>query len=104
MVLVVQDIHEISIEGMDVIQLRKLVQDGCQFVTKVLLGEFYLAGVEGPYSGYLVVLVDHSRCLALCLRQNNIYEVLGGGYHGDLLEVVVSHLCSYSKSHVFGRY
>ena len=48
-VSVVEDVHEVSIEGMDVVQLGELGQYGGQLVVVVLLGVFYLSRVELAY-------------------------------------------------------
>ena len=48
-VSVVEDVHEVSIEGMDVVQLGELGQYGGQLVVVVLLGVFYLSRVELTY-------------------------------------------------------
>ena len=91
-VLVVEHIHEVSIERMDIIKLRKLVQDGRQLVVERLLGELDFPSVELANSRYLEVLADDGGCLALGLGKDNVDKVLGGGNHRDLLEVVVTHL------------
>ena len=98
MVFVIEHVHKVSIERVNVVQLRELVQHGRQLVVKVLLSELDFSGVELPDSGDLVVFVDHSRGLALSLGQDDVYEVLGRRYDSDLLEVVVSHL---EADHVF---
>ena len=53
----------------------KFGDDLVQLVPEVLLGEFHLSHVEGPDPGYLVVLVDYSRCLSLGFRQYDINKV-----------------------------
>ncbi len=60
-----------------------------------LLGELDLFRVELANSGYLEVLADDRGRLALGAREDNINEILGGGNHRDLLEVVVTHLLGY---------
>ena len=60
-----------------------------------LLCELDFSGVELANSGYLEVLADDRRRLALRAREDNVDEILGGGNHRDLLEVVVTHLLEY---------
>lgn len=76
MVLVVEDIHKVSIERVDVIQLREIGEDLGQLIVEALLGEFHLAHVKLPDSGYLVLLVNHSRSFPLGFRQDDVNEVL----------------------------
>ena len=42
MISVVQNVHEIRVEGMDVLELRKFGDDGRQFVVVILLSVFDL--------------------------------------------------------------
>jgi len=78
MILVVQHVHQIGVEGMHIVQLGEILNDLRQTIVEVLLRVLHLAGVERPNSGYLVALVDHCRGLTLCLRQHNVDEVLEG--------------------------
>ena len=73
------------------------MQDQCQLLREVGLRELHFPHVETPDPGYLVVFVDHCGGLPLSLRQDNVGEVLAGGHHADLLEVVVSHLDGYDN-------
>lgn len=43
---------------------------------KVLLSEFHLSRVERAYPRDLILLVNNSRRLPLCLRQDYVDEVL----------------------------
>ena len=93
MVFVVQNVHEVGVERVDVIQLGEFVQYGRKLVVEVLLGELHLPRVELSDSGYLVVFVDHGGSLALGLGEDDVNEVLGRGHYSDLLEVIVSSHC-----------
>ena len=77
---------------MNVFQLWKLLQNCCQLLRKICLCELDFPHVEAADPGYLVVLVDHCGGLPLGLGQHDVSEVLAGGHHAYLLEVVVSHL------------
>ena len=41
------------------------------------------------------MLVDHCGRLPLGLREDDVREVLAGGHHRNLLEVIVRHLGGY---------
>ena len=60
-----------------------------------LLGELDFSGVELANPGYLEVFTDDRGRLALGAREDDVDEVLGGGNHSDLLEVIVTHLLGY---------
>ena len=50
MVLVVEDIHKIGVERVDVVQFRKLGYDTRELVMEILLSVLDLPSVELPYS------------------------------------------------------
>jgi hypothetical protein len=75
-VLVVQDVHQVGVEGMHVVHLGKVGQHLGHAIVVVLLRELDLAQVELSDTRDLVLLVDYGRCLALCLGQDDIDEVL----------------------------
>ena len=58
------------------LQLWEVIENLGEFVVEVLLSELDLAHVEVTDTRYLVVLVYHSRCLALGPRQHNVNEIL----------------------------
>ena len=66
-VLVIEDVHEVGVERMDVVELGELADDGGQLVVIGLLGELHLAGVEAANTGDLVMAVDDGRRLSLSL-------------------------------------
>lgn len=76
MILVVQDIHEISIEGMDIVQFGEILDDLGESVMHILLGVFHLSHVKTPYPRDFVPLVNYSGGLPLCLGQHYIDKVL----------------------------
>ena len=93
--LVIKHIHEVSVERVDILELGELCQDKCELLRKIGLCKFHFSHVKASDSGYLIVLVDHSRSLPLGLRQHDVSEVLAGGHHADLLKVIVGHLDGY---------
>ena len=102
-VLVVQDVHEVGVERMDVVQLRELGHHRRQPVVERLLGELHLPRVELPDAGDLEVAVDDGGRLSLGLGQDNVHKVLGGRDNCYLLEVVMTHGGTsrlLAKSHV----
>lgn len=93
MVPVIENIHEVTVERMDVLQLGELGENDGQLLIETGLGEFDLPHVKSANSTNLEVAMDHGRGLALGLGQDDVGEVAGGRDDRDLLEVVVRH-CS----------
>ena len=98
MVFVVQNVHKISVERMDVFQLGKVLQDLSQLLGEILLGEFDLPHVKTADARNFVMLVDNCRGLPLGLGEDNVGEVGAGGDNTDLLEVVVRHDCNFTTA------
>ena len=90
-VLVVENVHEIGVERVDVVQLGELGHHRRQPVVERLLGELYLLRVELPDAGDLEVAVDDGGRLSLGLGQDDVHEVLGRRDYRYLLKVVVTH-------------
>lgn len=76
MIFVVQHVHQIGIEWMDIIELREILNDLCQPIVEILLCEFDFSYVERPYPGYFVAFMYDCRCFTLCFRQHYVDEVL----------------------------
>ena len=91
---VVEDVHQICVERVDVLQLWKLGQNDGQLLVEAGLRKLDLAHVESPDSADLEVPVHHRRRLPLRLGQDDVGEVLRRRDDGNLLEVVVRHLCN----------
>lgn len=51
MVLVVEHVEQISIEGMDILNFREMLQSIAQFLRDGVLAELDLAHIERSYSG-----------------------------------------------------
>mmetsp|Transcript_29777 Transcript_29777/g.70853 ORF Transcript_29777/g.70853 Transcript_29777/m.70853 type:complete len:342 (-) Transcript_29777:115-1140(-) len=64
---VVQDIAKVCIEGVDVVDLGKLLQYLGELLAVTRLAELHLAHVEAPDAGDLETRMYHSRSLALSL-------------------------------------
>lgn len=68
MVLVVEDVHQIGVEGMHVVQLGEVLDDLRETVVHVLLRVLDLPGVEGTDAGDFVAFVHDRGRLPLGLR------------------------------------
>ena len=88
MVLVVQNVHEVAIEGMDVVEFREVLNDGLKFLMDVGSCEFHLAHVEFTNTSYLVARMDDCRGFSLSFREHNIDALGGCGNRLNILEVV----------------
>ena len=97
MIPVVEHIHEVTVERMDVLQLGELGENDRQLLIETGLGEFDFPHVEGANSADLEVAMDHGRGLALGLGQDDVGEVAGGRNDRNLLEVVVRHCSNVSE-------
>lgn len=75
-ILVIENVHEIRVEGMDLVQLGELGEHACQAIVVALLCIFDLARVELADASNAVLLVDDSWRLTLRLGQSNIDKVL----------------------------
>lgn len=89
MVLVVEDIHQVRIERMDIFQFRELAQNLSQLFVEVGLGELHLSHVKRTDPGDFEVTMHHCGSFALCLGQNHVREVFRRWHDGDFLEVVI---------------
>mmetsp|Transcript_9043 Transcript_9043/g.20113 ORF Transcript_9043/g.20113 Transcript_9043/m.20113 type:complete len:290 (-) Transcript_9043:7-876(-) len=87
-IAIVQHIAEISVEGMDVIDLGKLFEDFGEFLVVTRLTELHLSHVEVPDSSNLKAWMHHCGCLALGLREHNIHQLFCWRYGLNLLELV----------------
>mmetsp|Transcript_25357 Transcript_25357/g.59748 ORF Transcript_25357/g.59748 Transcript_25357/m.59748 type:complete len:390 (+) Transcript_25357:1345-2514(+) len=88
---VVQGVAKIGIEGMDVVEPRKVGQDGCQSLGNCLLSKFDLPHVEGTDSGNLVPGVDNSWGTTLRSHENNVDQVRRRRHRTHFLKVVDGH-------------
>lgn len=66
-ILVIQDVHQVSVKRMNVLQLGEVREQLAHAVMEVLLSELHFAHVELSDTGYLVVPVNDSGGLSLCL-------------------------------------
>ena len=57
-IAVVEHVHEVSVEWVDILYLGKLCEDSAELLGKVGLGEFDLAHVKCADPRYLELLVD----------------------------------------------
>mmetsp|Transcript_5471 Transcript_5471/g.9261 ORF Transcript_5471/g.9261 Transcript_5471/m.9261 type:complete len:659 (+) Transcript_5471:197-2173(+) len=69
---IVKDVHEIGVEGVDVVDLGEAVDDGLQLLVDRLLHELDLAHVELPDPRDFEARRHHGRRLPLGLRERNV--------------------------------
>merc|ERR1712183_352915 len=89
MIFIIKHVHEISIERMNVLHAWEVSDDLCELVMVVLLCELDLSKVESSNATDVVLFVDDGGRLSLGFGEDDIDEVLGGGNHLDLLEVIL---------------
>jgi len=92
MIPIVENVHQVGVERMDVFQLGELGQNDGQLLVEAGLSEFDLSHVEGTNSADLEMSVNNGRSLALSLGQDDVGEVRRRRHDRNLLEVVVRHL------------
>lgn len=80
MISVVKNVHQISIEWMNIIQLWECIDDSLKFFIYSWLHEFYFSHVKLPDSWDLESSCDLSWSFSLCFRQSNINQ-LGGWWN-----------------------
>lgn len=86
-ITVIQDMHQITVEGMDIIDLREFDEDVSELFVDGLLGEFDLLHVELTNTRDVVTLVDDGRSLTLGFGKNDINKVLCGRNSSDALVI-----------------
>ena len=97
MVTIVENVHQISIEWMNVIEFGEAINNSGQLLVDRFLHELDLAHVKLTDTLNLESLADLSGSLSLSLREDNIDEVVGLWNLVDPLEVV-SALRSFHSS------
>jgi hypothetical protein len=75
-VSIIQDVHQVGVERVDVVQLREVVDDIVELLLVVGLRKLHLAHVETPDFVDGIARVDDGRCLALRARKHDVDEVL----------------------------
>lgn len=63
-VLVVENVHQIGIERMDVVQFWKILNNLRETIVKILLREFNFAHIKCSDAGYFVAFVNNGWCFA----------------------------------------
>lgn len=90
MVAIVQHVHQIGVEGMDVVKFWETINDSAQFFIHSFLHEFNLAHVELSDALDFESLRDNCRRLALSFTQHDVNEVVSLGNFNNLLKVVAT--------------
>ena len=89
MVLIIEDVHEICIEGVDVVQLGELIDDASQLFVDGFLHELNLPHVKLSDSLNFKSLPNDSGRLALGLGKSQVDELSGVRDLRDLLEIII---------------
>lgn len=76
MILVVENVHEVRVEGMNLFDFGKFVEHERETIVKALLREFHLTHVERTYACDLVVFVHYGRRFSLGFRQDQVDKLL----------------------------
>ena len=90
MVAIVQHVHQIGIEGMDVVKFWETINDSAQFFIHSFLHEFNLAHIELSDALDFESLRDNCRRFALSFTQDDVNEVVSLGNFNNLLKVVAT--------------
>mmetsp|Transcript_14775 Transcript_14775/g.32614 ORF Transcript_14775/g.32614 Transcript_14775/m.32614 type:complete len:267 (+) Transcript_14775:1428-2228(+) len=90
-VSVVQDVHKVCVEGVDVVQAGEVLQHRAQFLANRLLREFDLTHVEVADARDLVARVDDGGCAALRAGEHDVDHLHRAGNGRDFLKVVDHH-------------
>mmetsp|Transcript_19433 Transcript_19433/g.74612 ORF Transcript_19433/g.74612 Transcript_19433/m.74612 type:complete len:651 (-) Transcript_19433:57-2009(-) len=91
---VVQHVHEIGVERVDLVEDREVIEDTRELVVEVLLRILDLPHVELPDSADSIALVNDRWRLPVGLRQDDVNEVVRAGHDLNLFEVVLRHGCA----------
>jgi hypothetical protein len=75
---VVKDVHEIGIEGVNIVQSGKLIHNLLEFFAGGLLSELHLSHVKLPNTNDVEVGVDHSRRLSHGTGEDRVDQVIRG--------------------------
>jgi len=89
MILVVDDVDKISVEGVDIVELGEAFEDFSVFFMDVFAGELDFSHVEGSDSVDGIAGMDDSGGFTLGFGENNVGEVIGIGDDLDLFEIIV---------------
>lgn len=91
MVLIIEHVEQVAVEGVDVLHLWEVIQYLGELLVPALRRELDLAHVKLPDTLNSPAIVHHSGRLALRLAQHDIYEILCRRDHLHALEVVGRH-------------
>mmetsp|Transcript_38297 Transcript_38297/g.114685 ORF Transcript_38297/g.114685 Transcript_38297/m.114685 type:complete len:752 (-) Transcript_38297:278-2533(-) len=91
-IAIVQDVGQVGIEGMDIREAGKIVEDLSETIRDGLLGELDLAHVERPDASNLVPRMDDGRRPPLRPGQHDVDHLGRPRHRLHLLEVIHGHL------------
>lgn len=90
-ILIIEHMQEIRVEGMDSLKAGELVNDAGELLVEVLLREPHLAHVELTQARDRIPLVHHRRRLSLRARQDDVNHLLPRRDHRYPLEIELHH-------------
>lgn len=88
MVLVIEYVEEIAVEGMDVFDFGEVFEDVEEFLVKSFLAEFDFSHVEGSDAADGIAWVDDCGCFSLGFWKDDVDEFRCGRDHLDGFEIV----------------
>ncbi len=88
MVLIIEDVHQVCVERMDIVKLREAVHNASQLLIDDFLHVLDLAHVKLSDTRDLEVSVDLCRSLPLGLGEGDVNKLIGFRDLLDLLEIV----------------
>jgi hypothetical protein len=89
MILVVNDVDKISIEGVDIVELGEAFEDFSEFFMDVFTGELDFSHVESSDSVDGIAGMDDSGSFTLSFGEDNVGKVIRIGDDLNLLEIIV---------------
>lgn len=92
MILIVENIHLISIERMNVVKLGKPIDYFRKLFIDRCLGKFYLSHVEFSNTSNFELMMDLSWSLSVCFGQDNVNKSIAVWNGRDGSKVVRLHL------------
>ena len=88
MISVVEHIHQVSIERVDVVKFWELINDGAEFLVDRCLHVLHFSHVKLSDSGNFESGSNHGWCFPLSFTQRNINQLVSVWDLGDSLEIV----------------
>jgi len=85
MIRIVERVHQILVEWMNVLQSREAIENGQELFTESLLRKFHLSGIKCSYATNFKPRADLRGKSSLRSTKDNIEKLLASGYRLDLI-------------------